>query len=484
MTNSDYYSKALELAQAGRYQEAFEAIRQHLHIAPDDHKALNDAGAILHCLGRTADAIDHLVKARSLKGDSAEIVWNLAEAFLADGRAAETATLFDDMQRMRILNPDIINRTANVFLRQNKKADAVEMLLKSLDIAPNQQILNNMIEVIQTKRPKIAFLCGFGKDTKFLEEIYEFAKYRYLVQMPEVQDIEQVYEVMKTSDISWFEWCTDVVVEASKLPKVCKNIVRLHRFEAYNDWPSQVKWENIDTLILVGNSFVEKALLDQVPNIHSRTNVVTIPNGINLDKFRFVDRQRGKNLACVGYLNMRKNPMFLLQCMQKLHYIDPQYKLFFAGTCQDPMLMQYLAHMVEVLNLTETVFFDGWQEDVNSWLADKHYIISSSIAESQGMGPLEAMACGLKPVIHNFPGADQIFPAEFLFDIAEQFCEQICSGLYEPQKYRSFVEEKYPLTDQLSRINAIFSGFEIEIDSQNDMNNLHDRPQIANTQFI
>jgi len=479
MTNLDYYSKGLELAQAGRQQEAFEAIQQHLNIAPDDYEALNDAGAILHCLGRSADAVGHLLKARTLKGDSAEIVWNLAEALLADGRAAQTVELFDDMQRMDILNPDIINRTANVFLRQNNKADAVEMLLRS-----NQQILNNMIEAIQTKRPKIAFFCGLRNDTKFLEEIYEFARYRYLVQMPEVQDIEQVYEVMKTSDISWFEWCTDVVVEASKLPKVCKNIVRLHRFEAYTEWPSQVNWENIDTLILVGNSFVKQALCEQVPNIHSRTNVVTIPNGVNLDKFRFVDRQRGKNLACIGHLNLRKNPMFLLQCMQKLHYIDPQYKLFFAGTSQDPMLVQYLTHMVEAMKLTDTVFFDSWQEDINSWLSDKHFIVSSSVGESQGMGIAEAMACGLKPVVHNFPGANEIFPSEFLFDIAEQFCEQICSGPYEPQRYRSFIEERYPLKEQLGRINDIFTGFEIEIDSQNDQNAFRDNLQIANTQLI
>jgi hypothetical protein len=82
------------------------------------------------------------------------------------------------------------------------------------------------------------------------------------------------------------------------------------------------------------------------------------------------------------------------------------------------------------------------------------------------MGLLEAMACGLKPVIHNFPGAEEIFPSEFLFNISEEFCEQILSDTYEPKGYRRFVEEIYPLQKKLSEINSIFTQFETEIDSQ------------------
>jgi len=462
----NHYQRGLELAEAGRYQEALACVQEYLRTTPDDAQGLNDAGAILHCLGRSDEAIEYFVKARGLQSDSAEIIWNLVEAYLAVGRAAEATQLFAVMGRMGTLSADVLNRTANVFLDQGNKADAVEMLLRSLEVSPEQEILNPMIEAIQTSRPKIAFFCGLRGDTKFLTDIYEYVRYRYLVQMSEIQDVDQMYEVMKTSDISWFEWCTDVVVEASRLPKVCKNIVRLHRFEAYKDWPSQVQWENIDALITVGNTFVGDALLGQVPDIKDRTWLVTIPNGVNLDEFGFVDRGKGKNLACIGYLNMRKNPMFLLQCVQKLHYIDPEYKLFFAGTFQDPMLEQYVRHMVQTLELADVVFFDGWQQDMNSWLQDKHYIVSSSIGESQGMGLLEGMACGLKPVIHNFPGASQIFPSEYLFNISEQFCEQILSDAYQPQRYRSFVQENYPLKSQLSKVNGIFTQLEAEIDLQ------------------
>jgi glycosyltransferase involved in cell wall biosynthesis len=464
--NSNHYERGLELAEAGQYQKALACMQEHLRTTGDNAEILNDTGAILHCLGRSDEAIEHFTKARSLKEDSAEIVWNLVEAYLAVGRANEAMQLFDNMEQMGIFNVDVINRTANIFLQQNNKVNAIEILLRSLQTWPNQEILKPMIDIIRHKRPKIAFFCGLRGDTKFLADIYSFTERRFPVKFFEGDDVDQMYELMKWSDISWFEWCTNIAVEASKLPKVSKNIARLHRFEAYGDWPGQIQWENIDTLITVGNSFVKEALLKQVPDIKNRTQLITIPNGINLDKFKFIDRQHGKNIACVGYLNMRKNPMLLLQCMQKLHYIDREYKLFFAGVFQNPMLEQYIKHIVQTLGLTDVVSFDGWQEDINSWLEDKHYIVSGSMGESQGMGLMEGMACGLKPVIHNFPGADQIFPSEFLFNIAEEFCQQICSESYESQKYRRFIKENYPLQKQLIEINSIFTQFETEIDSQ------------------
>jgi glycosyltransferase involved in cell wall biosynthesis len=170
--------------------------------------------------------------------------------------------------------------------------------------------------------------------------------------------------------------------------------------------------------------------------------------------------------------------------MQKLHYIDPEYKLFFAGDFQDPMLEQYIKHIVRALKLTDVVLFDGWQEDMNAWLRDKNYIVSCSIGESQGMGLLEAMSCGLKPVIHNFPGADQIFPSEFLYNISEEFCEHILSEQYEPQKYRRFVEENYALKNQLPKINNIFTQLEADIDAQQSGRPLYDNLQNLNSQIV
>ena len=108
------------------------------------------------------------------------------------------------------------------------------------------------------------------------------------------------------------------------------------------------------------------------------------------------------------------------------------------------------------LGLECVVSWAGWQENIDEWFADKHYIVSTSVIESQGMGILEGMARGLKPVVHNFPGAEQTFTGRYLFNTAEEFCQQILSTEYHPQQYRHYVEEKYPLTEQIRRIREIF----------------------------
>lgn len=180
---------------------------------------------------------------------------------------------------------------------------------------------------------------------------------------------------MKWSDISWFEWCTELAVEASRWKKVCKNIIRMHRYEAYCEYPKSIKWENIDTLITVGNNYVYQELCKKVPDIEALTTIVTIPNGVDIKRFKFVHRRRGKNIAFVAKLRMVKNPMLLIQCMKKLHSIDDEYKLFIAGKfTEDAFVEQYLRHMVEILGLEDAVFFEDWQEDINSWLADKYYV--------------------------------------------------------------------------------------------------------------
>ena len=149
--------------------------------------------------------------------------------------------------------------------------------------------------------------------------------------------------------------------------------------------------------------------------------------------------------------------------MYELKKLDRGYKLFFAGGCQDAVVEQYLKHMVVELGLKTAVFFAGWQSDVQGWLADKHYIVSSSVIESQGMGILECMACGLKPLVPNFPGAKGTFGEEFLFNTSEEFCNKILSADYRPERYRGFVEDHYSLGMQLGRINEVLAGLEEQL---------------------
>ena len=261
--NLNSYQEGLELAESGRYQEALCRIEEYLQACPEDAEALNDTGAILHCLGRSAEAVERFTRARTLRGDCAEIIWNLAEAHLADGRANEAMQLFDDMERMDILNLDIVNRTANVFLKQSNKADAIEVLLCSLQLSPEQQVLKPMIEVIRSKRPKVLFVCESGREVLSFD-IREFFERRFPLEFYEGQNSDEVYELMGQSDICWFDRCTSTAMEVLRRPRVCKNVVKLNDLEPYMNWSSQFGCENIDTLVVLSGSIVGGILIEQM----------------------------------------------------------------------------------------------------------------------------------------------------------------------------------------------------------------------------
>ncbi len=278
------YEEGLDLAEAGKYQEALEYMLERLGTTPDDAEVLNDTGAILHCLGRSDEAIAHFVKARNVLNDSAEILWNLAEAYLAVGKASEAAQVFDEMDQLGVLNADTLNRTAEVFLNQDNKAGALEMLLRSLVLLPEQEILHPMVDVIRFNRPKVAFFCDENA-TGAVNEIARFVKERFDVGFLEDTSQDQVHELTKWSDIAWFEWGNDLAVAGSKQPKTCRNIIGPYRNEGHQQWSQEVNWANIDVLVAVGDCAVKEALADELPGLESQTSIAVIPSDVNLEGF-------------------------------------------------------------------------------------------------------------------------------------------------------------------------------------------------------
>ncbi len=85
---------------------------------------------------------------------------------------------------------------------------------------------------------------------------------------------------------------------------------------------------------------------------------------------------------------------------------------------------------------------------------------------------LTGMACGLRPAVHNFPGAEVLMDKEFLFDLAEDFCELLLVSSYEPERYRSIVEENHTLRSRMSAINDVLVRLEKDVLARNRAQNV------------
>ena len=456
-TNS--YRRGLALATEGRMEEAAVCFEDHLRHSPEDAVAWNDAGVVLFSLSRNGDAVACLERARELIADDEEVCRNLVRACLAAGRYERAKQCLADLEQSGRLEVAWIEELARSILAGGNPAGAMECVLLGMNILPDSGVLSRLADEIRCTRARVAFFCG-GDGPTFLRPIEEYVRQRFPARCFGGNTVPEVHQLMNGSDICWFEWCSELAEIGSHHPGKCKKIVRLHRYEAYLDWPSRVNWDAVDVLITVGNRFVREALFEQIPNLASRTRMETIPNGVDLDRIRFQRRRRGKQLAYIGDTRMVKNPMLLVQCMDELHRRDPEYHLHIAGKVQDKTLDQYLRHMVRSLGLEEVVHFDGWKSDIQGWLADQQYIVCTSVIESQGMGVLEGMAAGLKPVVHDFPGAQDTFGTEWLFRTPREFCDLVESVEYHPQQYRAFVERRYSLQAQLEQVGRVLAKLE------------------------
>ncbi|ABP67272.1 Methyltransferase type 11 [Caldicellulosiruptor saccharolyticus DSM 8903] len=319
--------------------------------------------------------------------------------------------------------------------------------------------LNNILYKISTPlkdETKIAFFVKPGLDS-FLNDIILGLMDEYFVRKIVVTDFKQIDEGMQWADICWFEWCDELVIYGSRheLAREKKIICRIHRYEAFTNYIFQVEWENVDKVIFVASHILN--IVNSKLGGKIREKSIIIPNSINLQKYNFRDRKKGFNIAYVGYLNYRKSPNMLLQLIGKLTQIDKRYRLFIAGEFQDEENMTYFEYLTKEMGLNDYVIFEGWQKDINTWLEDKDYILSCSIFEGHPVGIMEGMAKGIKPVIHNFVGARDIYPKEWLWNSINEAVSMIIEEKYNSIEYRRFVENNYGYDKQLNEIIKVIS---------------------------
>lgn len=363
---------------------------------------------------------------------------------------------------------DLLYNLAYIYEIRNKLDKSLDLYLKAETVAESwDQKLNvrNAVERIRSIDPSVTALTKkkivfFVKDgmNNFFEDIIMRLDGEYWTRKISVTDIAQLEKGMEWADICWFEWCDDIIASASAMP-VCRNkkvICRLHRYEAFTRYPARVIWESVDKLVIV-TPHLKELLEKNFPGISKRVDIVVIENGVDLDRYSFKKRDAGYNIAMVGYLHSRKNPVMLLQIIKKLVETDKRYKLFIAGRFQEQLLRLYWEYQVIRMGLSDNVIFDGWQRDISSWLEDKNYLLSTSIHESFGYGIAEAMARGIKPVIHDFLNADEIWDKRFLFNTVDEAVDMILDDSYDSEAYRDFIKSRFNLDDKVAEIRKLLS---------------------------
>jgi len=212
----------------------------------------------------------------------------------------------------------------SVLLRSLDRVHEITPILETVvDKVPHDKELNHLLnEVCLTKRSqaKIAVLCLPGWES-FLCDIVDYLKTKYDVRTCFSDNMREVESAIRWADIVWLEWAHELAVSVTNHPALLEGkrvICRLHSYEALAGYPQKIKWENVHDLIFVAEH-IKQIVQNQIPSIGRRVRCIhVISNGIDLNKFPFKERKKGKNLAFLGSVNYKKGPMLLFHAFLDL----------------------------------------------------------------------------------------------------------------------------------------------------------------------
>jgi len=234
-------------------------------------------------------------------------------------------------------------------------------------------------------------------------------------------------------DVVWSTWADR---DFTGLFPYARHVLMMRRFEFFHaDWINH-KWNKISDIICCNPWIadqVEKGIGDKPTRVHF------IPNPIDANKWTFKERSHGKKIGMVGRIHSVKNIPLAVQILMAL---PKEYDLHIAGESNDLWIEAYLAN----LNLKGRLFMYNRipNNQLDQWWEDKNYCLCTSTSEGDPMFVLEAMAKGIKPIIHSWPGANKMYPNELVFETIKEAIGKT-EGRYDSDSYLVYVNDHHGL---------------------------------------
>lgn len=191
--------------------------------------------------------------------------------------------------------------------------------------------------------------------------------------------------------------------------------------------------------------YVSQYLRDVYEGMYGKTNGYVISNGVN-EIFTPKEGEKKEDgfidILYTGRYSKEKSHKVLIEGVSKSRYKD-KIRLTFAG---GGPLKEKLEKEAEILPIKPRFGFFGRNEMVELDRSADLYVHAAEY-EAEGIGCLEAIACGTVPIINNAPKSATRFYAideKSLFDYndAEDLAKKIDWWIEHPEKRREY-EKKY-----------------------------------------
>ncbi len=329
---------------------------------------------------------------------------------------------------------------------------------------------------------KVGILVGEQGDWKFFNEIFADLSLHYdtVTFVPRRFNTPMLHgrlnrwafrrgvrDVMGASDVSVFEWASELLVEATHQPKRSKIVTRLHSYELFA-WAPQVNWNHVDKIILVSQAMQRK--FNELYPDHAHKTVV-IYNAKPLDRFRpDPERVFGFDLGVLAAFFPRKRIYEVVLAHHQLIRQGYPARLHLAGgRVHGPDNDEYyvsIRHLVDRLALRDSVFFYDHVKNTSDWLRGIDIFISNSYWEGHQVALIEAMASGCYTLSHFWDGVAEVLPDDNIFVSEGELLQKIIAFSRLPDgeqaarrgEMRRLACEKYDQDDQLRQIREVIES--------------------------
>jgi glycosyltransferase involved in cell wall biosynthesis len=306
-----------------------------------------------------------------------------------------------------------------------------------------------------------------GHDFKFFEPIargLEAAGHRVIYDRwrgHDVHDEGQSRSLLAEADVIICEWCLGNAVWYSHKKRADQSLfVRFHAQELGLDFLHSVRLANVERLVFVSHPM--RRMAAQQFGLRNTSHALVIPNFVNvseLDKPKLEGAEF--RIGMVGIVPRSKRFDIALDVLARVRREDARFQLFVRGKRPEdyPWMAQrtdemeyYDALRLRIANdenLRGAVHFEGFGDDMDLWYQKIGFVLSPSDHESFHLSVADGAASRAVPIVFPWQGADEIYPASWVYADVEAAAHAICtiardgSLAARGQENRAFIVTRY-----------------------------------------
>lgn len=334
-------------------------------------------------------------------------------------------------------------KIATAYLALGYVDGVMDACKKGKTIAPQLDIWENVEKKVMAKielgeRQKNGLIYFVASGSEFIRPIIDHLGKIYAVRL---EDKFVPDHAISTSMI-WCEWGDYNAIAISNFKTDAVKVLRIHSYEVFSDFINHIDFTGFDVILFVADH-IKNYFLHRT-SVNGKLTV--IPNFVDLNLYNLPEKKEKNNkIAWAGYMANKKAPTVILMLANDF----PDYEFHVAAEFQE----SDIEHLFKE-HKTDNIFLYSWQSDLNKFFSDKSYVLNTSPRESQSMSVMQGMACGCKPLIYNWVGAEDIYNKDWVFNGIEDFSKML-KGEWDAGKYRKFIENYYSKDKILPKITDL-----------------------------